>query len=77
MIFFPGGELVKFHNFQSKKVGQIVRVTCIRRHVIFVDQSRIESADQGASILNIELHPIRFTAREQVQRRSKDEFVLG
>ena len=75
MIFLAGRELIEFKNFEAKKIGQIMRIACVRRHVVFIDESRVECCDQCAAILNVEFESIRFTAREEMERRGDNEFI--
>ena len=56
---------------------EIVRAAGVRRDVVFVHESGVESGHERAAVLDVELQQIGFPAREQAQRRGKHDFVAG
>ena len=77
MILLPRGQRIELDDFQAKKVGQIVRKPGVGRHVVLIDQAGIERGHKRAAVLDIELEQVRFAARQQVQGRGENQFVLG
>ena len=67
MVFFARRKLVELQNFESKKISKVMRIAGIRRHVVFVNQSRIESGNECAAVLNVKLEPVGFPTGKEMK----------
>ena len=50
MIFLTGRQRVELQHFHPEQIGQVVRVTVVRRDVMLVHQAGMERADEGAAV---------------------------
>jgi hypothetical protein len=67
MVFFAGRKLIEFGDFEAEKIGEVVGIAGIGGHVVFVHETGVESGDECAAILNVELEAISFPARNKMK----------